>query len=245
MAAHDEERVVDGHRQADHGDHVGGVDGDGHDPREQQSARQPAHHGQESHAERQRRCHHGAENEEQQNGERTQHERPPAASGRADPVRGPRHRDVIAHYRTLSPAGTAAVHQRDPAAALPAPLASPRRRVAPAVRARPVPRVIFATRCPPCWDRRRPVWRRAPSSAYLFGNPPEQFFREYKQLVLDHARVAGAGGASLPLSTRGRSRAASKSGHFICSRERTDHVLPTRLCPGFEPCYALGPWGSP
>ena len=42
--------------------------------------------------------------------ERGQQERPPAASGRDAPVRGPRHRDVIAHYRTLEPAGTAAFH---------------------------------------------------------------------------------------------------------------------------------------
>ena len=54
VAAHDEQRVVDGDGEADHGDHVGRVDGHRRDAREQQRARHPAGHGQQPDAERAR-----------------------------------------------------------------------------------------------------------------------------------------------------------------------------------------------
>ena len=68
VTTHDEQRVVDGHREADHGDDVDRVEGDGGDPAEQERAGHPARHRQEPHAEGHRGGHDGAEDQQQQHG---------------------------------------------------------------------------------------------------------------------------------------------------------------------------------
>src|SRR5919107_623746 len=63
--AHDEERVVYGYAEPDHGDDVGRVDGDVHQPRQEEGPREAAGDGQDAHADGQPGRGDGAEDEEQ------------------------------------------------------------------------------------------------------------------------------------------------------------------------------------